>query len=594
MRSIRLSLVVYFTLLLTATLGTVVWFYYQDVTQSVHANEVSTRKLIETQYDDSCKKVRSDLDEHLLRRAQLFAGMARSNQKSFEALFILGQAATAPGPQAHLPAVIWAEHAASRYLQGRQYVLRPLDIRVESAEELMASVTGIEGEEYYQIFRENGSAADRSESMGEASFALDERLKKTEWPLYKEQFDDVELRPGLHVRRVTIKVALTRFRFQALPFRPPFGKPQPPAPDPRPKPPPPPRPRDSMVPVFYLQYAGDTEPRDQKLAELASKRDADLALLGRQSERELHDMHQRLIWLSMATFVAIIVGSLCLVQFGMKSLDRLTDAVSRVSERDFRLQFDDRKLPRELQPIVSRLQSALEMLKRAFAREKQAAADISHELRTPLAALMTTIDLALRKPRSSEEYRDLLEACRGSGQQMTQLVERMLALARLDSGVDQVRPREVDVEGLADQCASLVRPLAEARGVTLRVHHHGPAPLTTDPDKLREVLTNLLHNAIEYNKTDGSIDVEIDRVNGDLRVEVRDTGIGISPDARQHIFERFFRADPSRQSEGLHAGIGLAIVKGYVDLMGGAIEVDSVVGEGSTFRLHLPLHASSH
>jgi len=112
--------------------------------------------------------------------------------------------------------------------------------------------------------------------------------------------------------------------------------------------------------------------------------------------------------------------------------------------------------------------------------------------------------------------------------------------------------------------------------------------LNTDPDKLREVLNNLLHNAIEYNRPEGSIELALGRENGHIRVEVRDTGIGIAPEAREHIFERFYRADPSRQADGLHAGLGLAIVKGYVDLMGGSITVESTEGQGTTFRVDLP------
>src|SRR5207302_8629165 len=111
--------------------------------------------------------------------------------------------------------------------------------------------------------------------------------------------------------------------------------------------------------------------------------------------------------------------------------------------------------------------------------------------------------------------------------------------------------------------------------------------------KQREVLTNLLHNAIEYNKPDGAIDVKVERDNGHLDMEVSDTGIGISPEARLHIFERFFRADPSRAADTPHAGLGLAIVKGYVDLMGGEIDVQSTVGEGSTFKVRLPVGKSA-
>ena len=109
-------------------------------------------------------------------------------------------------------------------------------------------------------------------------------------------------------------------------------------------------------------------------------------------------------------------------------------------------------------------------------REKQATADISHELRTPLAAMLTTTEIALRKPRTAEEYRELLQDCRLSAQQMAQAVERLLALARLDAGVDRLRPQQFDAADLAEQCAALVRPLAEARGLKLTVHRNGPAP----------------------------------------------------------------------------------------------------------------------
>jgi heavy metal sensor kinase len=294
------------------------------------------------------------------------------------------------------------------------------------------------------------------------------------------------------------------------------------------------------------------------------------------------------LWISLAAFAAIAAGSFWLVRLGLSPLRRLSEAVSKVSEKDFRLPFNQAEVPRELQPIVERLTQTLDSLKRAFAREKQAAADISHDLRTPLAALLTTTEVALRKPRSPEEYRELLLDCQESGRQMSNLVERLLALARLDAGVDILRPCEVDAAALAEQCASLVRPLAEARGLDLRTHIQGPAPVTTDPNGLREVITNLLANAIQYNRPEGTIDLVVEQDNGSLRVEVHDSGIGIPAAAREQIFQRFYRGDPSRSSDGLHAGLGLAIVKGYIDLMGGTIRVDSTEGKGSTFRVDLP------
>jgi signal transduction histidine kinase len=171
---------------------------------------------------------------------------------------------------------------------------------------------------------------------------------------------------------------------------------------------------------------------------------------------------------------------------------------------------------------------------------------------------------------------------------MNQAVDRLLTLARLDAGVDTLRVQPVDVGVLAEQCAAVARPLAEARGVSLEVCRKAPGPVLADPDKLREVVNNLLHNAIEYNRPGGSVGLLVARQDGHLDVEVCDTGIGIAPEARGHIFERFYRADPSRTGDGLHTGLGLAIVKEYVDLMGGSITFETAEGRGSTFRVRLP------
>ena len=356
----------------------------------------------------------------------------------------------------------------------------------------------------------------------------------------------------------------------------------------------PPRPRPpwelATSPAILMQVAAETKQRDKALADHKDALEDNLANLKVEAQATLTSLRNRLLLLSMITFAATVAGGIWLVRLGLSPLRRLSDAVSLVSVKDFRLPFEERRLPGELRPIVERLTETLELLKRAFASEKQAAADISHELRTPLSALLTTIDVALRKPRSPEEYRELLSDCHATGLQMSQLVERLLALARLDAGVDTLRPRTVDVTNLAEQCTAMVRPLADVRGLSLNLHRNGPIHVTADADKLREIMTNLLHNAIEYNRPKGSVDFTVQQADGHLEVEVRDTGVGIKPEAREHIFERFFRADPSRQSEGLHAGLGLAIVKGYVDLMGGTITVDSVPGSGSTFRLRLPIH----
>ncbi|MGD9715258.1 MAG: sensor histidine kinase, partial [Thermomicrobiales bacterium] len=359
--------------------------------------------------------------------------------------------------------------------------------------------------------------------------------------------------------------------------------------------------------AIIIQCAANARELDMVLEDLNEDRKQEVATLKAETNSALAQHRRWLLLICTSTFVATVLGSFVLVWLGLSPLSRLSDAVSKVSPRNFSLDINSRQLPQELRPIAERLSTTLEMLHRAFAREKQATADISHELRTPLAALLTNIDLGLRKTRTPEGYRELFEGCKCSAQQMHQIIERLLTLARLDAGVDRLRAMPVDLAELAAQCAAVVRPLAEARGLELAVYDRRPLPVSfsedsdlgspadvpgsvrTDPDKLREILTNLLHNAVQYNRPEGRIDLTVDGDSDRVVLEVSDTGIGISAEARENIFERFYRADPSRNADDLHAGLGLAIVREYVGLMGGRITVDSKVGEGSTFRVELPV-----
>lgn len=288
-------------------------------------------------------------------------------------------------------------------------------------------------------------------------------------------------------------------------------------------------------------------------------------------------------------FLSIIVGGPLLIARGLVPLKTLSRGVSQVSERDFRLPVEQSQMSRELLPIHSRLSETLAMLRRAFDREKQSVADISHELRTPVAALMTTLDVTLRKPRTAEEYHNALLESREISRQLSRLVQRVMTLARIDAGTDPISPVPTDLHTVAVGCNAVIRPLAEDKHLTYQAKFPDSLPIVTDPDKLREVLINLLHNAIEYNKPDGSINLTIRSADGGGAIlEVADTGIGMSPDVRERIFERFFRADSARHQTGTHAGLGLSIVKEYIDRLNGEITVVSELGVGSRFVIKLP------
>lgn len=631
MRSIRLSLVIYFLVLLTLALGTVYWFVYQLAAAALDERYQASQRLVRTQYEAHCEEVVAGFDRRVLRQAHYVAAMART-PVHVEAAYPSGLVGLAMMPQPHLHAWLWASEGIAPPLRPRPpgeppsvaellFRFRAAEINIEAADDLIPAdekrddrgpdSDSVQPEmrpsdhthEFFQVFLGEKRHISRSRSLelADAVLPVDGAVLKmlTErQPHERFEFDTIPFgSAGITLRRVTLISSLRRpprpardtsrewdcwayLRGMPPPRGGPFGK--------GPPPPPPGFMGRPEVPIF-VQYAIDTAPTTARLQQFADERDAQLVQLEADTQSQLRSLERKLWWIALVTFAATFAGGYMLLRLGLAPIRRLSEAVSEVTERDFRLKVDPARLPDELQPIAQRLSHTLEQLGRAFDREKQAAADISHELRTPLAALLTTVEVALRKSRSVQEYREILEDCRTSGQQMSHMVERLLALARLDAGADRPRPRAIDAAELASQCADLIQPLARARGLTLTAQIAAPLSAQTDPDKLREVVTNLLHNAVEYNRPGGTIHLTVERDDDALAIEVRDTGIGISAEAQARIFERFFRADPSRHADTPHAGLGLAIVKSYVDLLGGTITVDSTLGKGTTFRVRLPV-----
>ncbi len=341
----------------------------------------------------------------------------------------------------------------------------------------------------------------------------------------------------------------------------------------------------------FVQVARAPVVLDDGLAAVRADHDDQLARVRTETQQELALLRARLLVIGAVTFALLVLGGWFFVARGLSPLRALSDAVSRVSEKDFRLPVVPGDLGRELVPIHARISQTLTLLQRAFEREKQSVADISHELRTPIASLLATIDVALRKPRTPEQYRTTLEECRLISKQLGQLVERIMTLASLDAGNDYTHVTRTDAGELATGCAAVIRPLAAANDLSVGVHVADELSLDTDPGKLREVLMNLLHNAVEYNKPGGTIELTVRRAGETAVFEVRDTGIGMTAEVRERIFERFYRADSSRHATGVHAGLGLAIVKEYVARLNGTIVVESEPGVGTTFRVTLPAPA---
>ncbi len=241
----------------------------------------------------------------------------------------------------------------------------------------------------------------------------------------------------------------------------------------------------------------------------------------------------------------------------------------------------------ELGQLAEVLNNTFDRLQAAFARQAQFTADASHELRTPIAVLISEAQTALTRDRAPGEYRETVQECLAVAQQMRALTESLLDLSRFDAGQENLIRETVDLAAIANDAAALIRPLAEKRGVAIHARTQ-PADCSGDPQRLAQVATNLLTNAICYNKTGGEVRIQSRSENNHAILEVIDTGVGISAEDLPHIFERFYRADKSRNRNEGHSGLGLAIVKAILDAHGGTISATSEMGKGSTFIVRLP------
>ena len=251
-----------------------------------------------------------------------------------------------------------------------------------------------------------------------------------------------------------------------------------------------------------------------------------------------------------------------------------------------------RRVPRrgaddELDYLADTLNAVLARLEAAFGELRRFTADAAHELRTPLTALKGGLEVALRHPRSAEEYartlRDSLEEVNG----LVRLAEDLLLLSRATAGAGLAR-RRVELEPLLLEVFDIGLRLAHGTGITVRMGAVEPAAVTGDVTALRRLLLILVENAVKYTPEGGLVELSLSRVGEEIRVGVRDTGIGIDPADAGRIFEPFVRLDDARSRETGGAGLGLAIARSIALAHGGGITLDSAPKAGSLFMVHLP------
>jgi two-component system, OmpR family, sensor kinase len=285
----------------------------------------------------------------------------------------------------------------------------------------------------------------------------------------------------------------------------------------------------------------------------------------------------------------ILTGAWWLIGRALQPVENISAAALKISSGDLSQRISVAETESELGRLAEVLNSTFARLDTAFAQQKQFTADASHELRTPLAVMISEAQTALARERNPADYRESLAACLDTAQKMRQLTESLLELARLDAGQEGLRMETNDLAAIVQNCMNLVSPLAASRN--LQIHCDlAPASALCDATRMAQVITNLLTNAINYNRDGGEIRVAVRVATGGVILSVADTGQGIPATDLPHVFERFYRANKART--GGNTGLGLAISKAIVEAHGGAIEVSSREMVGTTFTVTLPMAAT--
>jgi heavy metal sensor kinase len=297
-----------------------------------------------------------------------------------------------------------------------------------------------------------------------------------------------------------------------------------------------------------------------------------------------------LLLLAPLVLLTSAVGGYWVSHRALAPVDALTRTARSISGQDLSSRLEKLDTGDELQRLSDTLNEMLDRIEKVFLRITQFTADASHELRTPISLMRTEAEVALRRERDADAYREALRHILNETEKLSVLVEDLLALARADSGREFFKLQPVELGELLRDCVQAWKPAAARAGhaLNLECREAGRVWVMADESALRRVVTILLDNAVKYTPAPGYIDVVVEERDGCAVVSVNDTGIGIQAAEQPKIFERFYRVDRARGRAVSGAGLGLAIARWIMERHGGAITVESAADKGSRFSVQMP------
>lgn len=310
--------------------------------------------------------------------------------------------------------------------------------------------------------------------------------------------------------------------------------------------------------------------------------------------REYLDLVQRRLLQVLAVIGSFALGAATLSGYGLAQraiapIRRITETAAAIEEANLGRRIPSSGPDDELARLTRVLNGMLDRLDRAFASRRRFTSDAAHELRSPLTILRTNLELALRRPRSVEEYQEVLQSNLEEVERLITLTNDLLTLAQGDDGPHELRRVPVALDDLVLETVERHQGHAQARGIRLETDLAvaGP-PLALDRDRIVQLLDNLLSNALRYTPAGKRVTVRTWQEADETLLAVIDEGIGVAPAEQERIFERFYRSDSARSRAAGGTGLGLSISRLIALQHGGRITLSSEPGQGSRFLVALP------
>jgi heavy metal sensor kinase len=287
-----------------------------------------------------------------------------------------------------------------------------------------------------------------------------------------------------------------------------------------------------------------------------------------------------------------VFGALFLVGRALAPVMQVAQSAERITLHNLNERLPLTQTGDELEQLSLALNRMIARLSDAFEQNRRFLADASHELRTPLAALRGELESLVAEASGMPELSDRVGSALEEVDRLAKIVDALFAISRLDAGEARQERKQFDLAPLAASTTEQMSLLAEDKGITVECNARNSVNVEGDRARIKQVVVNLLDNAIKYTPRGGSISLNVRSSGEKAIIEVADTGIGIPAAALPHIFERFFRVDEARSRDAGGAGLGLAIVKSICAAHGGSVRVESAPSQGSRFKVELPLAKS--